>query len=232
MDTILTFLVEYYETLDQNIKAIDDAYSQDAVLVKFVKEEQPRTCRSNFYREIKRGRREILKYHGKVIDSNLFIDVASRLDEDLIDESFCCSVTDSTMLITYHSIHVKPYLKPLAAPKIEKAFRNDGMKRVANEIKPLEQPSLPPPEEVDSIKELRTKQCIIARNIPFTAVPSELIEDYLSKYGYVKRFYQADGLLIAEYDELDQLYQALVKESIDWKGRTVSLRRLPKDFRL
>lgn len=233
MDTdqvILIFIVEYYENLQNNRQNIGSVYAEGAKLLVYNKDKPVMQCKSNFQTLLPLGNRKILSYDGEIIQKTLFVHVKSSLatpgSTDIVDEAFTCTLTDSSMLITYHSIHINPFLgelPPLPPPPV----------KVAPPPKVEPKPAPPPPKpavEVKGPKEFDGQLSVLVKNLPYKIPPSEFVPEMSKRFGRVVKFCQGSGKLVAQFETRKQRNEAVHAPEIEWNGRIVRIIGLPQNL--
>ncbi|EAY14068.1 hypothetical protein TVAG_478930 [Trichomonas vaginalis G3] len=223
---IATFLVEYYETLHNNSREVNNVYVDGARLIIFQGIDQPKAFVSDYAKYIPIGKRKILKYSGSTIGSRLFVHVQSEIEQPynklIVDESFSCVLSDVSIMISYHSIHINPLLEPIAVLPPPKPKIITVVKPKPVEVKPAVEVELP--------QALNTKNSVIVQNLPFNKPPAEFIP-ILEKFGHVSKFCQAKGKLMAEFSNIDDMFKARDAVYKDWNGRTPKVFRCPREYK-
>ncbi|KAK8853891.1 hypothetical protein M9Y10_016434 [Tritrichomonas musculus] len=230
-ETALIFVVEFYETFANNKEKLALAYAEGARLVLYNKDKHVRQYSQNFQNVVPSGIREILSCSGEIINSDLFVHVQSTLtlpgSVDILDECFRCQLTDSSILIIYHSIHVNPILSelpplPPPTPKV--------VPQPAKQAKPAP-PKKPktPTVEVDSPQNVDYKKSVVVKNLSYKSAPSNFVP-ILESVGHVLKFVQGNGQLIAEFETKDDQVNAVNKTYEEWNGRKPHVIWMNKDF--
>lgn len=230
-ETALIFVVEYYETFANNKEKLALAYAEGARLILYNKDKQVRQCTQNFQNVVPSGIREIISCNGEIINSDLFIHVLSTLtlpgSVDTLDECFRCQLTDTSILIIYHSIHVNPILCEL--PHLPPP----QPKKVPQQTKPVkpEPPKKPktPTIEVDSPQKVDYKKSVVVRNLSYKVPPSNFVP-ILESVGHVLKFVQGNGQLVAEFETKEDQVKAVEKSYNEWNGRIPRVIWMSKDF--
>ncbi|OHT10961.1 hypothetical protein TRFO_19534 [Tritrichomonas foetus] len=229
-ETALIFIVEYYETFANDRDKLANAYAEGARLILFNKDKQIMQCSQNFQNVVPNGVRKILSCSGEVISHDLFVHVQSTLtmpgSTDIVDECFRCQLTDSSILITYHSIHVNPIiaeLPPLPPPVVKPAAPPKPAK-----TEPPKRPR-PPAVEVNDPYALNSKLSVLVVNLPFNRPPSEFVK-VLEDFGHVVKFAQSKGKLVAEFERFEEMKAATSKDHPEWNGRTPFVHRMKPGF--
>lgn len=221
---LATFIVEYYETLHNNSKDLSDCYVDGARLVIFQGTEQPKSCVNDYSRYIPLGKRKILKYSGNTVGNRLYIHVQSEIEQPykilIVDESFTCVLSDVSIMVAYHSIHINPLLEPITVLPPPKP-------KIITVVKPKIE--IKPAVEVESPEKMNTKVCLVVKNLPFNKPPADFIP-VLEKFGHVSKYCQAKGQLLAEFEKLDDLFKARDANYDEWNGRKPSVKRWRSDW--
>ena len=226
----LIFIVEYYELLQNNRDEIPAVYADGARMVLTLKDKPPQKYQKDFQMVIPKGPRKIIECSGETIGDRLFIHVRSSLSRasttDFVDEAFSCTVTDTSILINYHSIHVNPFLSKLEQlpPPPPKPVQKP-------QEKPQEKPKPPPPppEEITNIRAFDPRLTVFVRNLPFKVPPSEFIRE-LERFGRVVKFAQERGKLLAQFETRAARSEATHANEFEWNGRTPRIGGMPQDF--
>ena len=226
MDTnLVTFLVEYYESLHSNAKEIGNAYIDGARLIIFQGIEQPKSYVSDYSRYIPSGKRKILKYSGNTIGSRLFVHVQSEIEQTskklILDEAFSCVISEVSIMISYHTIHINPLLEPIAVLPPPKPKIITVVKPKPVEVKPA--------VEVEHPDLLNTRNSAIVSNLPYNTPPSEFVA-VLEKFGHIVRYCQTKGKLIAEFENIKFMHKAVESTFKEWNGRMPKVFRCPREF--
>ena len=230
-EAALIFVVEYYETFANDKDKLALAYAEGARLILYNKDKQVRQVSQNFQNVVPSGVREIISCNGEIIDSDLYVHVKSTLtlpgSVDTLDECFRCQLTDTSILILYHSIHVNPIIKdlpPLPPPSIKKAPQQ------TKPVKP-EPPKKPktPTIEVSSPQNVDYKKSVVVKNLSFKVPPSNFVP-ILETVGHVLKFAQGNGQLVAEFETKEDQKKAVEKIYEEWNGRFPRVFWMNKDF--
>ena len=234
-DTALIFVVEYYEMYANGRDALANAYKEDARAILYFKDRQIKQTTQNQYKLVPDGIRNILACSGQIVGNDLFVHVKSTLtlpgSTDFVDEVFRCHLTDTSILITYHSIHVNPIvavLPPLAPlPSPHTAPPNNDRQQNTKQ----EQPKKPrvPAVEVNSPSELNSKLSVLVENLSFSIAPSKFLP-LLEQFGQVLKFCQTGGKIVAEYESFPDMKSALSTKFENWNGRVPRIKRMPQDY--
>lgn len=229
-ETALIFVVEYYEMLTSNREMLGNAYAEGARIVLYNKQKPISQCCSNFHKFIPAGVRKILQCSGTQIGDKLYVQVKSTLVQpavlDYLDECFVCNLTESNMLIIYHSVHVNPIVEPLPIlpppPVVAK-------KQVPKQ-EPPPPPKIEPTVEVNSPADLDPKKSALFQNLSFEAPPSDFVP-VLEKYGHVVKFSQIKGKLVCEFALRETVNNLIhLPQQIEWHKRAVRIIRMPFNF--
>ena len=235
VDDIKIFIVEYYEILHTSSPEIKNIYADNAELHIFNKNDKELIFKSNFQNNVPLGKRKIIKYSGYSIpDQRIFVHVQSELEQPynkmLVDEVFVCSLTSTTILINFHSIHINSLINPIEEKKEQKpaiSFKAPKQRTIPG-VKP--KPPKTTPIEVKSINELKTAKCILVQNLPFKEKPSDFLP-LLEVHGNIVKYCETKGKLLAEYDLIEDMFAARDANYEQWRGRQPKVIRCPKEVK-
>jgi hypothetical protein len=221
--TAVVFIVEYYELLQSAQPQLAFAYAEGARLF-LQRGISTKSTSSNFHTVVPAGHRAILTCSGQVMDGFLHVHVQSTLAMgemvELLDEAFTCTVSETVILILYHSIHVNPILANAAPP-------------------PPPQPAAPKPAppkpkidpvEVASPAAIDHRRGAFVKNLSYSLPPKSIIPILVEKFGDITKFFQDRGVLAVEFSERDANANAVCAAPFEWEGRTVRIWWIPKSL--
>ena len=225
---VTVFIVEYYEMIQNQISDIGNAYAEGAKMVIFEKNNPIKSIASNFYRYIPQGKRKIIKYSGDTVNNQLYIHVQSIVEQPYnnqkIDEAFICILTETSIMILYHSMHMLPLLEPISQlppPPPQKVF----VKAPPPPPKVIQQPV-----EVDTPEKIDQSCATLVTNMPFQVPPKEFLP-ILQPFGQITHYCQNKGQLLVQFSKKPEMYDSLTLTSVEWNGRNVNVRRCPKELK-
>lgn len=219
----LIFIVEYYEYLVNNKKEINQAYSDNACLYLYLKNNPLRVYRSDFHTAIPNGVRTILSCCGERVGDKLYVHVKSTIAQPSIanvDECFTCGIKGSSILILHHSIHVNPIVE-----EIKKLPPPPPKPKVIKEPKKEPKPAV----ELDSPDKVKQEWSIFVKNLSFKVAPKEFIK-VLEKYGHVTHFVQGRGKLLAQMEDPKVIGKLTHLDEFEWNGRIPKIIRMPRNI--
>lgn len=220
--TALIFIVEYYEMFSNNKVQLNSVYAEGARIVLYNQGNRIQQYTQNFHNVVPSGEREILACSGEIIGTDLYVHVKSSLTlpnkKLYLDECFRCLLSDSNIMILYHSIHVNPLLTEI--PPLPQ-----------NSPKPAPKPIPKPPSmEVNSPQELDYKKSVVIYNLPFNIPPSKFVSVLNSKIGHVEKYVQSEGKLLAQFESNVEQKKAVETTFDVFHGRTPKAKWMPRDF--
>ena len=234
-DNIKIFIIEYYEILHTVSPEIKNIYADNAELHIFNKNEKELIIKSNFQNSIPLGQRKILNYGGYCIpDQRIYVHVQSELEQPynkmLVDEAFVCSLTSTTILINFHSIHINPLINPIEEKKEPKPTMSFKAPKQQTNMNTKAKHQKITPTEVKSINDLKTVKCILVQNLPFKEKASEFLPQ-LEIHGNIVKYCETKGKLLAEFDMIEDMFTARDASYEQWRGRQPKVMRCPKEVR-
>ena len=225
-NNLITFIVEYYEILQENENEIKELYNEGSKILIIENKQNNKNVSNSISKQIPIGKRRILKYSGEEIGKNLFIHIQSEIEQPykklIIDEIFNCLINEFNIIIQYHSIHINPILDPIInLLPINNNNNKINNNKIIENFKPI---------EVNSPEEINQTLSILVTNLSYKIAPSNFL-NILNKYGKIIKYCQSKGILLVEYSNKKEMYAAISCNSYEFEGRTVYIKRCPKELR-